>query len=32
MVPKRFQDLDRATIVSEIKQLKILLGERDFFE
>jgi SpoVK/Ycf46/Vps4 family AAA+-type ATPase len=29
MVPKRFQNLDRTKLVSEIKQLKILLGEND---
>ncbi|MBT3274532.1 MAG: ATP-binding protein, partial [Spirochaetales bacterium] len=29
MVPKRFQNLDRTKLVNEIKQLKILLGERD---
>ena len=29
MVPRRFQNLDRSRLVSEIKQLKILLGERD---
>lgn len=29
MVPKRFQNLDRTRLVTEIKQLKILLGERD---
>ena len=29
MVPKRFQNLDRQKIISEIKQLKVLLGERD---
>lgn len=29
MVPKRFQNLDRTRLVNEIKQLKILLGERD---
>lgn len=28
MVPKRFQNLDRARLISEIKQLKILLGEK----
>ncbi len=30
MVPRRFQNLDRPKLVSEIKQLKILLGERGF--
>lgn len=29
MLPKRFQNLDRSTLVSDIKQLKILLGERE---
>jgi ATP-dependent 26S proteasome regulatory subunit len=29
MLPKRFQNLDRSTLVLDIKQLKILLGERD---
>ena len=29
MVPKRFQNLDRARLVNDIKQLKILLGERE---
>jgi ATP-dependent Zn protease len=29
MVPKRFQSLDRSNLISEIKQLKILLAERD---
>lgn len=29
MVPKRFQNLDRSKLVAEIKQLKILLGERE---
>jgi ATP-dependent Zn protease len=29
MLPKRFQNLDRGTLVSDIKQLKILTGERD---
>jgi SpoVK/Ycf46/Vps4 family AAA+-type ATPase len=28
MVPKRFQNLDRARLVNEIKELKILLGEK----
>lgn len=28
MVPKRFQNLDRGKLVSEIKQLKVLLGEK----
>jgi hypothetical protein len=32
MVPKRFQDLDRVKIVETIKQLKVLLGERDYYE
>jgi len=32
MVPERFQNLDRGKIISEIKQLKVLLGERDFNE
>jgi SpoVK/Ycf46/Vps4 family AAA+-type ATPase len=30
MVPKRFQDLDRGKIVETIKQLKVLLGEREY--
>ncbi|MGQ9616301.1 MAG: ATP-binding protein [Spirochaetota bacterium] len=30
MLPPRFRDLDRIKVVSEIKQLKLLLGERDF--
>jgi ATP-dependent 26S proteasome regulatory subunit len=30
MVPKRFQDLDRIKIVETIKQIKVLLGERDY--
>jgi len=29
MVPRRFQNLDRIKIVSDIKQLKTLLGERE---
>ncbi len=29
MVPKRFQVLDRSRLISEIKQLKILLAERE---
>ena len=29
MVPKRFQNLDRAKLVLEIKQLKVLLSEKD---
>ncbi len=29
MVPKRFQNMDRGTLVSEIRQLKTLLGERE---
>jgi hypothetical protein len=29
MLPKRFQNLERGTLVSDIKQLKILLGERE---
>ncbi|TFG63628.1 MAG: ATP-binding protein [Spirochaetales bacterium] len=29
MVPKRFQNLDRTKLISEIKELKTLLGERD---
>jgi len=29
MVPKRFQNLERGRLVSEIKQLKVLLGERE---
>ncbi len=29
MVPRRFQNLDRAKIVSDIRQLKTLLGERE---
>ena len=32
MVPKRFQDIDRVKIVETIKQLKVMLGERDYFE
>ena len=32
MMPKRFQDLDRAQIVETIKQLKVLLGEREYYE
>jgi ATP-dependent Zn protease len=32
MVPKRFQDMDRVKIVETIKQLKVMLGERDYFE
>ena len=32
MVPKRFQDLDRVKIVETIKQLKVLLGEREYYE
>lgn len=30
MLPPRFRDLDRLKVVSEIKQIKMLLGERDF--
>jgi len=30
MVPRRFRDLDRGTILREIKQLKALLGEREY--
>ena len=30
MLPPRFRDLDRSKVISEIKQLKLLLGERDF--
>jgi SpoVK/Ycf46/Vps4 family AAA+-type ATPase len=29
MVPRRFQNLDRAKLISEIRQLKTLLGERE---
>jgi ATP-dependent Zn protease len=29
MVPKRFQNLDRQKIITDIKQLKILLGENE---
>jgi ATP-dependent Zn protease len=29
MLPKRFQNLERSRLVSDIKQLKILLGERE---
>mgnify|MGYP001061090449 CR=1 FL=1 len=29
MIPKRFQNLDRQKVISDIKQLKVLLGERD---
>jgi len=29
MVPKRFQNLDRTKLVSQIRDLKELLGERD---
>jgi SpoVK/Ycf46/Vps4 family AAA+-type ATPase len=29
MVPKRFQNLDRQNIITEIKELKVLLGERE---
>ncbi|MDR1894395.1 MAG: AAA family ATPase [Spirochaetales bacterium] len=29
MVPKRFAGIDRAKVISEIRDLKILLGERD---
>ncbi len=29
MVPKRFQNLERDRLVSEIQQLKVLLGERE---
>jgi SpoVK/Ycf46/Vps4 family AAA+-type ATPase len=32
MVPVRFRDLDRGRIVEDIKQLKVLTGERDYFE
>ena len=32
MMPKRFQDLDRAQIVETIKQLKVLLGEREYYK
>jgi len=32
MIPKRFENLERASIVEEIKQLKTLIGERDFPE
>jgi SpoVK/Ycf46/Vps4 family AAA+-type ATPase len=30
MVPRRFQNLDRGKLVSEIKELKILVGEREY--
>jgi len=30
MVPKRFQDIDQNKLVSKIKQLKILLGEKEY--
>ena len=30
MVPKRFRKLERGKLVAEIKQLKVLLGEREF--
>jgi SpoVK/Ycf46/Vps4 family AAA+-type ATPase len=29
MIPKRFQNLDRAKVISDIKQLKVLLGEHE---
>jgi len=29
MIPKRFQNLERARLVSEIQQLKVLMGERE---
>jgi hypothetical protein len=29
MLPKRFQNLERGTLVSDIRQLKILTGERE---
>jgi SpoVK/Ycf46/Vps4 family AAA+-type ATPase len=29
MVPKRFQNLDRQNIIAQIKELKVLLGERE---
>jgi SpoVK/Ycf46/Vps4 family AAA+-type ATPase len=29
MVPKKFQNLDRGKLISDIKQLKILLGEKE---
>jgi len=32
MVPKRFRDLDRGSILRDIKQLKELLGEREYIE
>jgi SpoVK/Ycf46/Vps4 family AAA+-type ATPase len=30
MIPKRFQDLDHAKLVNDIKTLKVLLGEREY--
>ena len=30
MVPKRFQNLDRAKLISKISQLKTLLGEKEY--
>ncbi|HUT64814.1 MAG TPA: AAA family ATPase, partial [Spirochaetota bacterium] len=30
MIPKRFQEMDRGNLVTEIKTLKMLLGEREF--
>jgi len=29
MVPRKFQNMDRAKLVTEIRELKTLLGERD---
>jgi hypothetical protein len=29
MIPKRFQNLERTRLVSEIQQLKVLMGERE---
>jgi hypothetical protein len=29
MLPRRFQNLDRDRLVSDIRKLKVLLGERD---
>jgi hypothetical protein len=29
MIPRQFQNLDRQKVISDIKQLKVLLGERD---
>lgn len=32
MVPERFRNLDRSKLISTIKELKVLLGERDYNE